>query len=91
MVDCNGTIKGYQGAIEINRQENTIPVNCQWTIVVPKSNKVNITFTSFKIVTRTLKALEKLQQLVNNTCSNTDLTVSTNITIMYILSNQNIL
>lgn len=73
------TIKGYQGAIEIARQENMRPINCQWTIVAPKNNKVNITFTSFKMVTSRLKRIDRLRQSVDNGCNDTHLTVSTSI------------
>lgn len=83
------TVKGYQGAIEIAGHENMTPINCQWTIMAPKSSKVNITFTSFKMVTSPLKILNRHQQLVNNTCNNTHLTVST--TILYLFSYKNVL
>lgn len=49
MLDCNVTIKGHQGAIEIAKQENTKTDKCAWTIVALKGNTVNITFTSLQL------------------------------------------
>ncbi|XP_050535178.1 cubilin [Daktulosphaira vitifoliae] len=49
--DCNVTLKNYQGAIEITKQETALTNRCDWTIIAPKGSKVNITFTSFKIST----------------------------------------
>jgi len=73
------TIKGYQGAIEIAGYEIMKPVNCQWTIMASKRSKVNITFTSFKMVTNHLRNMNMFRQLNNNLCNNTQLTVSTKI------------
>jgi len=42
-------LKGYQGVIEIVQEEYTNGDTCLWTIVAPKGNKINITFTEFKI------------------------------------------
>uniref|UniRef100_A0A2H8TEF1 Cubilin n=1 Tax=Melanaphis sacchari TaxID=742174 RepID=A0A2H8TEF1_9HEMI len=48
--ECNVTIKGYQGAIEMAQQDNIKTDKCAWTIIAPKGSKVNITFTSLKII-----------------------------------------
>jgi len=42
-------LKGYQGVIEIVQEEFTNGDTCLWTIMAPKGNKINITFTEFKI------------------------------------------
>lgn len=42
-------LKGYQGVIEIVQEEYTNGDTCLWTIVAPKGNKINITFTEFKL------------------------------------------
>lgn len=49
MLDCNVTLKGYQGAIELPKLENMSINKCAWTIVAPKRSRVNITFTSLKL------------------------------------------
>lgn len=49
MLDCNVILNGYHGAIEITKQENQRLDKCSWTIMVPQSNRVNITFTSVQI------------------------------------------
>lgn len=43
-------LKGYQGVIEIVKEEYANGDTCVWTIVAPKGNKINMTFTEFKIV-----------------------------------------
>jgi len=48
-LDCHVNLKGYQGAIEMVKREYSNKDTCVWTIVAPKGNKINITFTSFKI------------------------------------------
>jgi len=50
LLDCNVTIKGHQGAIEMAHQENLRTDKCEWTIVAPKGSKVNMTFTSLKML-----------------------------------------
>jgi len=79
------TIKGYQGAIEIARQENMRPINCQWTIMAPKNSKVNITFTSFKMVTSRYKRVNGFQKSIDNGCNNTHLIVSTSILYFFFI------
>jgi len=77
-LDCNVTIKGYQGAIEMAHQENLRTDKCEWTIVAPKGSKVNITFTSLKLLHKrppylsfTMKSLA-----ANSRRNNSQLTVS---------------
>jgi len=48
--DCHVNLKGYQGAIEMVKEEYSNEDTCVWTIVAPKRSKINITFTSFKIL-----------------------------------------
>ncbi|VVC39263.1 EGF-like, conserved site,EGF-like calcium-binding domain,CUB domain,EGF domain,EGF-like calcium- [Cinara cedri] len=45
--DCNITLKGHQGAIELTTKANVKTDQCSWTIMAPQGNKINITFTSF--------------------------------------------
>lgn len=73
------TLKGYQGAIEIAKQENLRTDNCQWTIVAPKSSKINITFTSFKIIYSRFKSLNILSPFGQDQCNKSILIVSTDI------------
>lgn len=70
-------MKGYRGAIEIAKQENTRSSKCSWTIIAPRGSKVNITFTSFKI----LQSYLSRHYLLLNTssraqCNNSQLAVS---------------
>lgn len=53
------TIKGHHGygAIEFAKQESIKSDKCIWTIVAPPGSKVNITFTSFKMLHSRLKNL----------------------------------
>ncbi|XP_029345465.1 cubilin isoform X2 [Acyrthosiphon pisum] len=53
--DCRVNLKGYQGVIEIVQEEYTNEDTCLWTIVAPKGNKINITFTEFKIEKTVIK------------------------------------
>jgi len=48
-LDCRVNLKGYQGVIEIVKEEYANGDTCVWTIMAPKGNKINITFTEFKI------------------------------------------
>lgn len=73
------TLKGYQGAIEIAKQENLRTDNCQWIITAPKSSKINITFTSFKIIYSRLKIWNNPSPLGQDQCNNSILIVSTDI------------
>lgn len=83
LLDCNVTIKGYQGAIELAKQENTKTDKCEWTIVAPKGSKVNITFTSLKLNHINIKKVVgsyfvSLQPLTNQ-CNNSQLIVCTHL------------
>lgn len=88
LIDCNVTVKGYQGAIEIVGYDNMTPVNCQWTIMASKRSKLNITFTSFKIVTNPLRRIDLFRQLNKNLCNNTQLSVSTKILYKHIFKSK---
>lgn len=86
-LDCNVTIRGYQGAIEMAQQENMRTDMCEWKIVAPKGSKVNMTFTSFKIPQkRPIRIMEAAFERMSNYSRRVQLTVST---ILY-LQNTNI-
>lgn len=84
LLDCNVTIKGYQGAIEIDNQENLKTDKCAWTIVAPKGSSINITFTSLQIQKYKNRFRMFLSNYMNytknqlpaNQCNNSQLTVS---------------
>jgi len=78
IVDCNVTIKGYQGAIEMAQQENMRSDKCEWTIIAPKGSQVNIAFTSLKLLQkRSTYFSHQVQSMsVNNKRNNSQLTVS---------------
>lgn len=82
MLDCNITTKGYHGAIEMNSLESMRMAKCAWTIVAPKGNRVNMTFTSLNLVKSRLRSvnnvngLNKFQFAVDSNCNNTQLVVS---------------
>lgn len=48
-LDCRVDLKGYQGVIEIIQEEYANGDTCEWTIVAPEGNKINMTFTEFEI------------------------------------------
>ncbi|XP_050435751.1 cubilin [Adelges cooleyi] len=77
--DCNVTLKGYQGAIEIAKYENTLTDKCAWTVMAPKGNKMNITFTTFKMANSRMRALmfHRFGQMDPATsCNTSQLTIS---------------
>ncbi|XP_022177373.1 cubilin-like [Myzus persicae] len=76
--DCNVTIKGYQGAIEMAHQENLRTQKCEWTIVAPKGSKVNMTFTSLKMLQKRLPYFSFTMNsvTVNSRRNNSQLTIS---------------
>ncbi|KAF0762933.1 cubilin, partial [Aphis craccivora] len=76
--DCNVTVKGYQGAIEMTQQENMRTDKCQWKIVAPKGSKINITFTSLKMLQKRNTYLSSTMQSMaaNIRRNNTQLTIS---------------
>lgn len=85
MLDCNVTTKGYHGAIEMTSLESMRMAKCAWTIVAPKGNKVNMTFTSLNMVKSRLRPVNhltgfsKFQFAVDSNCNNTQLIVSARI------------
>ncbi|XP_066255144.1 cubilin [Euwallacea similis] len=48
---CNNTLTGYGGVIESPNFPNEYPKNqdCNWEIIVPKGNKINISFSDFSM------------------------------------------
>lgn len=84
LLDCNVTIKGYQGAIEIDNKEYLKTDKCAWIIVASKGSKINITFTSLQINKYKNRFSTFLSTYMNNTknqgpenqCNNSHLTVS---------------
>lgn len=80
MLDCNVTIKGSQGAIELPKIENMKKDKCAWTIVAPKRSRVNITFTSLKLFhgrfTRFLSPNYSSSKGIKNQCTKSQLNVS---------------
>lgn len=78
LLDCNVILKGHQGAIEITKQENQrLDKICSWTIMAPQGNRVNITFTSFKLNPRLLRYSLSERSLFKLPRTNKQLTVST--------------
>lgn len=75
MLDCNVTIKGHQGAIEMAHQENLRMDKCEWTIVAPKGSKVNMTFTSLKMLKKR-SSYFSFSMTVNSRRNTSQLTVS---------------
>jgi hypothetical protein len=61
------------------QQENIRSDKCEWTIVAPKGSKVNISFTSIKILQKrsTYFSHQVQSTSVNNKRNNSQLTVST--------------
>jgi len=59
-------------------QENLRTAKCEWTIVAPKGSKVNITFTSLKILQKSSAYFSFTMQnkLLNSRRNNSQLTVS---------------
>lgn len=84
-LDCNVTTKGYYGVIEIPSQDSMGMTECAWTIIAPKGNRVNMTFTSLNEVKISLNPDDaefrqtNFQYAVDNNCNNTQLIVSTRI------------
>lgn len=56
------------------KQENKKTDLCEWTIVAPKGNKINITFTSFNLVRSALRRYF-LGSLMTKDCNHTHLSV----------------
>lgn len=85
VLDCNVTVKGHQGAIEVPSPKNPMTNKCSWTIVAPPGNRVNITFTSFKMIKTLLSRFIIDHTLVSsgttNQCNNSPLTVSTKMSL----------
>lgn len=81
-LDCNVTTKGYHGAIEMSSLESMRMAKCAWTIMAPKGNRVNMTFTSLNVLKSRLRPVNyavghnKFQFAVDNNCNNTQLIVS---------------
>ncbi|KAL5234243.1 hypothetical protein ACI65C_001653 [Semiaphis heraclei] len=73
--DCNVTIKGHQGAIEMAHQENLRMDKCEWTIVAPKGSKVNMTFTSLKMLKKR-SSYFSFSMTVNSRRNTSQLTIS---------------
>ncbi|XP_077300380.1 cubilin homolog [Arctopsyche grandis] len=50
---CNRNVTGYNGAIESHNFPGKYPDlnDCVWRIVVPKGNKINVTFSHFELET----------------------------------------
>jgi len=68
----------------MTQQENMRKEKCQWTIVAPKGSKINITFTSLKMLQKryTSYLSSTMQSMAANIKrNNTQLTVST---ILYV-------
>lgn len=76
--DCNVTIKGYRGAIELL---SVMKVSkCRWTIVAPKGSKVNMTFISLKNTITAFKPYGfKFHPRAHSNCNSSILTVSAQI------------
>ncbi|XP_060536860.1 cubilin [Cylas formicarius] len=60
---CHNTLTGFRGVIESPNFPNDYPQdqNCEWHIVVPQKNRINITFSHFQ--------LERSITLGSNNCS----------------------
>jgi len=67
----------------MTQQENMRTDKCQWKIVAPKGSKINITFTSLKMLQKRNTYLSSTMQSMaaNIRRNNTQLTVST---ILYV-------
>lgn len=63
----------------MTKQENMRTDKCQWKIVAPKGSKINITFTSLKMLQKRYTHLSSTIQntLTNGRLNSTQLTVST--------------
>lgn len=50
-VECRVNITGYTGVIESLNFPNDYPnlLNCTWMIIVPQGNRINITFSHFRL------------------------------------------
>lgn len=85
LLDCNVTIKGYQGAIELPKLENMRADKCAWTIIAPKRSRINITFTSLKLFhsrfIRFMAPNYSNSKLFKNQCTKSQLNVSININL----------
>lgn len=62
----------------MSHQENLRTDKCEWTIVAPKGSKVNMTFTSLKMMHKRLSfsAFAKKSMSVSGRHNNSQLTVS---------------
>ncbi|XP_030748736.1 cubilin-like [Sitophilus oryzae] len=51
---CTNTVTGFSGVIESPNFPNEYPTNqnCEWNIIVPSNNKINITFSHFSVEQR---------------------------------------
>jgi hypothetical protein len=90
MLDCNVTIKGYQGAIELPKLENMRTDKCAWTIIAPKRSTVNITFTSLKLFhsrfIRFMAPIYSNSKVFKYQCTKSQLNVSINIGVLKIFN-----
>lgn len=62
---CQNNLSGIYGVIESPGYPNNYPlsVNCLWTITVPKTNRINVTFTHFDIFKRRMFIRPRLRYL----------------------------